>query len=186
VVRVLYLANMIRTKGALDVLRACKRIGAGQAIEFVFAGAWREADFRVEIEEFIEQNPGLPITWLGQVTGLEKARVFGGADLFVFPTYYPPEGHPWVIVEAMAAGLPVISTDQGAIRESVEDGGTGYIVEKRNPEHLAAKIRSLANDSDLRARMGAAGRSRYLAEFTEERMVAKMESTFREVLARPR
>ena len=59
-------------------------------------------------------------------TGGDKLQFFTDADVFVF-TPRQREGHPWVIVEAMAAGLPVISTDRGAIAETVIDGESGWI-----------------------------------------------------------
>jgi len=182
-VRVLYLANIIRTKGVLDALEACKIIGKDTRIEFHFAGAWHEDKIRDEIEEFLRTNKELPIKWIGSVSGASKREVFQAADIFLFPTYYPPEGHPWVIIEAMAAGLPVISTDQGAIRESVIDGTTGYLVEKRNPEDLVEKIMRLSGDEDLRERMSQESRKRYSNEFTEARMVQKMADAFTKVLS---
>jgi glycosyltransferase involved in cell wall biosynthesis len=175
--KVLFLANMIRTKGVLDVLEAARILDSNE-IEFVFAGAWHEPEIQQDIEKFLRDNSRLNITWLGAVSAGAKRRAFEGADMFVFPTFYPPEGHPWVIVEAMAAGLPIITTDQGAIRESVVDGVNGFIVEKQNPEQLAQKIQQLVNDRTLRAEMSQQSRQRYLNHFTEQRMVDRMSGAW--------
>ena len=85
-----------------------------------------------DFENFLQQHPELPVINHGPVKGDKKFSILNEADIFVFPTYYRNEGHPWVTVEAMAAGLPVISTDHAAISESVHDGKNGYLVEKKN------------------------------------------------------
>lgn len=183
---ILYLANMIRTKGVLDVLAASRIIGTSRNVEFVFAGAWHEPELRREIEAFLQANPELPIKWHGPASGTEKQDLFDRADVFVFPTYYPPEGHPWVVVEAMAAGLPVIATDQGAVRESVVDGSSGFLVNKQDPKDLAARIVQLIDDPELRRSMGSEGRRRYLDQFTESKMIENLKQVFDAVTATSR
>jgi glycosyltransferase involved in cell wall biosynthesis len=183
--RIVYLANMLRTKGVLDVLHAVPAVAAAcPEAEFVFAGAWEEPVLRREIETFLAANPALPIRWVGATGGKDKSDLLNRADIFAFPTYYPPEGHPWVIVEAMAAGLPIISTDQGAILESVHDGANGFIVPKRDPRAVAERIITLARDPALRARMGRESRRLYEAEFTEARMVARLGDALAAVIGR--
>lgn len=175
--RVLYLANMRRTKGALDALAAVPLIlRSCEDVEFVFAGGWSEPDVHDEFHQLLRANPDFPVSVMGSVVGDAKYELFSSADVFLFPSYYPPEGHPWVIVEALAAGLPIVATDQGAITESVLHGENGFIVEKRNPEAIAEKIVLLANDEQLRLRMGAASRRLYETEFTERSMVERFAS----------
>ncbi len=182
-IRVLYLANMVRTKGVLDVLHAAPLIiQACPDTEIVFGGAWEDPAVRAEVDSFLSANPGLPIRWAGSVAGTAKTSLINSADIFVFPTYYPFEGHPWVIVEALAAGLPVISTDQGAITESVIDGVNGYIVAKRNPAELAARTIELIRNSALRAAMGAASQRLYAEQFTEKRMTERLADSFHAVI----
>ena len=100
----------------------------------------------------------------------------------MFPTFYRNEGHPWVIVEAMAAGLPIISTDHAAISESVITGVNGYLVEKKNVEQVAEKIKILAADKSLRDKMGAASKKMYLDNFTEDKMIERMKNVFISVI----
>lgn len=184
-VRLTYLANMIRTKGVLDVLYAVPLVVERcPHAEFCFGGAWEDMDLRREIETFLATHPSLPIRWVGTVTGQQKYDLLSDSDIFLFPTYYPPEGHPWVIVEAMAAGLPIIATDQGAIRESVIDGQNGYLIEKRNPAMLAEQAIKLIEDGPLRHRMGTASRELYEDNFTEARMVERLGDAFCSVVTR--
>jgi len=173
--RVLFLSNLKRTKGTLDLLQAVPEVVSEvDNVEFVFVGDWPEQDVKIEFESFLATNPQLPVTCLGVLTGEDKRKIFSCSDIFVFPTYYPAEGHPWVIIEAMAFGLPVISTDQGAICETVIEGKTGFIVPKNGPMVIAKKIIQLLKNEKLRRQMGKAGRQVYRKAFTEEQMTRQL------------
>ena len=84
------------------------------------------------MEQAIAEAPDGCITFLGPVSGQPKTDLLLDADIFVLPTYYPREGQPWVLIEAMAAGLPIVTTDQAAIRETVDYGVNGFLVDKRD------------------------------------------------------
>jgi glycosyltransferase involved in cell wall biosynthesis len=183
--KILYFSNFIRTKGVLDALSAIPNVYKKyKQIECIFAGNWRDKETKREFELFLEKFPDLPVAMKGPIYGDEKYKLFASSDIFVFPTYYPAEGHPWVIVEAMAYGLPIISTDQGAITESVIDDVNGFIVDKQNPEQIAEKIKLLIENAELRIKMGRESRRLYEENFTEEKMVEKMTYAFNTVLSR--
>jgi glycosyltransferase involved in cell wall biosynthesis len=180
---ILFLGNYVRTKGIMEALYAAPLVfEKNKNVEFVFAGEWRDPDVKTEFEKFVHDHPHLPVTNKGPVKGDAKFQLLNDADIFVFPTYYRNEGHPWVTVEAMAAGLPVISTDHAAIAESVYDGVNGYLVEKKNIAQLADKILLLASDKQLRNKMGAESRRIYLENLTEEKMVERMGNAFKKVI----
>jgi glycosyltransferase involved in cell wall biosynthesis len=84
------------------------------------------------------------------------------------------EGHPWVIVEAMAAGLPIVTTDHGCIRESVIDGKNGFLIPKKDPVAVAEKVNLLVENQKLRKQMGNKSRQLYEAGFTKEHFIRKM------------
>jgi glycosyltransferase involved in cell wall biosynthesis len=198
---VLYLGMLFEPKGFLDLLRAAAEFrDSDPPVHFVFAGEWYSEDDRREAVrvgaelgiEIVEgagaeaepgsgQEPGRSkpplVAFPGRVDGEAKRALFEAADLLVFPGYQP-EGLPLVILEAMAAGLPVISTDTGATRDVVVDGETGMIVEKERPDELSAAIRRLADDEALRLRLGGAGRERYLEEYTREQSTRRLVALF--------
>lgn len=93
------------------------------------------------------------------------------------------EGLPLATIEAMAAGLPVVSTDAGGTPEVVADGETGVLVKPGDPRALADAMSRLAVDHAMRIRFGAAGRARAVAEFSEDRMLDRTAEIYREVLA---
>lgn len=177
--RVLFLANFVRSKGVLETLHAVPEVFSKfHNIEFIFAGSWFDLETKKEFALFLNNHPELPVKVMGPVTGAEKFALLASTDIFVFPTYYENEGHPWVIIEAMAAGLPIISTDHGAICETVSDDVNGFIIEKKNPVQIAEKILIMASDNELRERMGNNSRKIYENKFTEVIMINKLVSVF--------
>lgn len=183
-IRIFYLSTFIKTKGILEVLYSAPEICKKHPnVEYVFAGELFDPEIKVIFEDFKKEHPDLPVSTIGTVSGKSKIKALNDADIFVFPTYYRNEGHPWVIVEAMAAGLPVISCDHAAISESVLDGVNGYLIEKQNVKQVIEKIDILVGDKQLRDKMGAESRRLYLANFTEEKMIERLSGVFKKVIA---
>lgn len=103
------------------------------------------------------------------------------SDLFVHPSR--EEGFSNAILEAMAAGLPVVACDVGGNPEAVTDGETGRLVPSRNAAAFASAVAELLADPEKRKAMGEAGRHRATERFSLDRMVGEMESLY-ESLAR--
>ena len=99
-------------------------------------------------------------------------------DVFVLPSY-ASEGVPQGVMQAMACGLPVVSTPIGAIGEAVQDGLTGLMTEPRNPARLAESLGTMMSDEALRSRMGAAGLEYARQHFGVDIMLDQMETVFR-------
>ena len=95
----------------------------------------------------------------------ELCALYAQADMFVFPTR--GDCMPLAVMEAMAAGLPVIATDVGALREEVEEGLSGLMVKPRDPNAIGEAVRALIADPARREQMGRAGR-----ELAEQRFDA--------------
>jgi glycosyltransferase involved in cell wall biosynthesis len=93
------------------------------------------------------------------------------------------EGFPRSILEAMRAGLPVISSAVGGVSESVQDGDTGFLVPAGDVAALHQRLRQLLADAELRRRMGQSGRERYEREFTLAKTVEKTLAVYADVLA---
>ena len=106
------------------------------------------------------------VVYAGSKYGQEKQPYWVQSDIFVFPTFYHNESFPIVNLEAMQYKLPIVSTDEGGIKDIVEDSITGYIVPKQNAGALAEKIAVLIDNEELRHNMGNAGYLRYKKYFT--------------------
>jgi glycosyltransferase involved in cell wall biosynthesis len=181
-INISFLGNYTRTKGIIDFIKSTTLLSEDyyDQINFQMAGHWREKDCEIETKLLLNDNREVPINNMGPMIGKNKLKYLYNSDIFVYPTLN--DGHPWVIVEAMAAGLPIISTDQGAIVESVIDGKNGFIVEKNNPEQIAKKIQFLIDNPKIRIEMGKKSREMYLNKFTEEKLVENFKNVFNNVL----
>lgn len=98
-------------------------------------------------------------------------------DIFALPSF-GNEGVPQGIMQAMACGLPVVSTSVGAIAEAVIDGETGFIIEPKHVEQLTEKLNLLISDEELRLQMGNASLKRATDLFSMDNMLEKMEFIF--------
>jgi glycosyltransferase involved in cell wall biosynthesis len=104
------------------------------------------------------------------------------AQIFVLSTR--SEALPYSVLEAMRAGLPVVSSDVGGIREAVTQGETGILVRAKDPMALGESLRQLITKPELRRRMGNAGRRRFLQSFTIDKMVDDTLQVYREAITR--
>jgi glycosyltransferase involved in cell wall biosynthesis len=110
-----------------------------------------------------------------------RARL-DAADIFVLPSR--SEAFPNAVLEAMAAGLPVVASAVGGIRELIHDGETGLLVPPDNPSSLAVQICRLMETPDAGAALGAAARRRAVGRYSFERMVAAFEQIYVSELTR--
>lgn len=180
---VLYLANFLPSKSFDDVLKALVILKEKGITDFKFkaAGAWDNEVFKQQCLAIIEENQLTNVELLPPQSGEAKMQLFADASVFVFCPKMP-EGHPWVVVEAMANSLPIIATNQGAIVESVIDGKNGFIVSAESPAAIAEKLELLINDVELRKQFSEYSKQHYLAHFTEKKMVDNLSKTFKRTL----
>jgi glycosyltransferase involved in cell wall biosynthesis len=129
------------------------------------------------------------IEFMGYVDGTLKSECYGNADVFCFLSY--TEGMPNAVLEAMAMGLPLVSSVAGGLKDILQDGLSGYVVpydpeaelERRfSTEEVASRIERLAAEPEIRQRM--ADRNRLTARecFSAERVAARLEAIYRKVL----
>jgi len=117
---------------------------------------------------------------LGQLPPDDVRRRLQQADVFLLASL--SEGISNAVLEAMACGLPVVTTDCGGMRDAVADGVEGFVVPVRDPAAMAEALRKLAADPELRAIMGQRARERILGEFTLEQQTQQFLALYRDVL----
>lgn len=177
--QILFLSNMIATKGVWELIEACYLLKkSGLKFKCHFVGKWNEItehDFNIKIHE--KELNGYVIAH-GPQYGKEKIKTFQEADIFVFPTYYPNECFPIVLLEAMQYALPCISTNEGGISDIIDQEKTGFIIEKKNVLQLADRISYLIKHPQKRKQMGENGYHKFLKEFT----ITSFEKNLKEIL----
>ncbi|MEM9755872.1 MAG: glycosyltransferase family 4 protein, partial [Pseudomonadota bacterium] len=119
---------------------------------------------------------GAAVRFTGYQSQEEVAQILATADAFVLPSF--AEGVPVVLMEALAAGLPVIATRITGVPELVEDGVSGLLVTPGDPGALAAAIADLSARADRGRSLGAAGRKTVRAEFAIDREAARLAALF--------
>lgn len=159
--QLLYIGNLGMRKGAFDLIEALGRLdGLACTLETWLAG-YEESPGQMDKARdriaFLGLQEVCHLT--GGIDGKRKDELLHQADLFVLPSYH--EGLPMSVLEALAQGLPVISTIVGGIPEVVHDGENGLLVSPGDIENLACSIHRLASNLDMRESMGK--RSREIA-----------------------
>lgn len=134
-----------------------------------------------------ELGLGSRVRFAGNIDDAALAAAYAQADAFCLPSTDRAESFGIVLLEAMRAGLPVIASDipgSGVGFVVGKKESTGLLVPPNDPAALVAAIRRLAADTDLRGRLGAAGRQRFLREFTLDRVTPQVTDVYRQTLAR--
>jgi glycosyltransferase involved in cell wall biosynthesis len=171
----LTVARLDEQKGHRYLLEAAAQM---PDVQFVLAG---DGPLRSSLETQVEAL-GLAdrVNFLGYRTDIRD--LLASCDVFVLPSLY--EGLPLSILEAMAAGKPVIATQVGGTAEVVLAGETGLLVPPSDSIALAKAIRSVVDDRALAQRLGSAGQVRVEHEFSTAVMLRQVISLYTELLAR--
>src|SRR5437870_5234494 len=174
---VVAVGRLIPKKGFADLIRACGLLaerGKSFQCEIIGDGPLQN-EFGAQIKELnLQDRVALP----GAKPQREVRQRLAAANIFVLPSVVDPEGGmdnlPTVIMEAMATGLPVVSTKIGGIPEMVVESETGFLVEPGDAVALANAIENLISDPALTQKMGRAGYERAQRLFSIERNVREL------------
>jgi glycosyltransferase involved in cell wall biosynthesis len=182
-VDILFLGNLGRRKGVWDLLDAADSVGGSYRLLLVggdeLPGATAEASAAIR-----ERGLGDRVIVVGPLRGAAKDRQLAAADVFVLPSH--AEGLPVAMLEAMAAGLPVVVTPVGAIPSIIDDGRNGLLVPPGQPAELATALTRLVADPALRRRLGAAARVDCERRFGIESIAERLLGIYQRIGARDR
>ena len=148
----LMVANLISYKGHRDLLQALALIEDPPVLRMIGAGP--------EHEGLVAEAEVLGVSSRARFEGYRPNAGAHFLDVQFAVLASHEEGFPNAVLEAMAAGVPVVATSVGGVPEIVDDGATGSLVPPHDPRHLADAIETLARDPALRQRLGDAGRER--------------------------
>lgn len=171
---VLYLGRLERSKGIFDLLDAVSALRAAiPGIRLVCAG-----DGDLESVARYAERLGLAhaLSLPGWIGPAEKQSFMNRAAVFVLPSH--AEGLPISLLEAMAAGVPVVATEVGGIPDVVTDGVNGFLFEPGNIATLERLLRRLMRDPQLGTRLAAAARETVRLRFSADRVLARLDEIY--------
>lgn len=182
---VLFVGRLSPKKGADVLLRAMEIVAkSASGVALVLVGSkWYGADELTDYVAYLQNltaRSSVPVVTTGFITPDQVNQWFAAGDLFVCPSVWQ-EPLARVHYEAMAAGLPIITTRRGGNPEVVEGSGVGLVVdEPESPEAMAKAILGLLKNSGQREAMGQAGRNLAQTRFTWERVASEISALWTE------
>jgi glycosyltransferase involved in cell wall biosynthesis len=172
---VLAVGRLSKEKAHADLVEALALL-SDIPVHMVLVGEGPEYDALI----CLAANRHVPLTMAGHIS--DVAPYFALADVFILPSH--SEGSPNVLLEAMAAALPIVATDVGGIPDAVTNGKEALLVPSSKPDRLAEAIRSLLTNQELAARLAASARDRAAAQFSPEARVRRIAEIYQRVLNR--
>ena len=177
---ILFVGRFEERKGLIDLLKAYHRLRKRKVdARLLVVG---DGPKRREYRRFVGLRGIRDVEWLGRVSDDEKVRYFASADIFCAPNT-GQESFGIVLLEAMAAGVPIVASDIHGFKRVVERNVQGLLVEPKNHRALAAALYALARDPDLRHQMGEAGRAR-APEYSWDRVTEQIVDFYYETRER--
>jgi glycosyltransferase involved in cell wall biosynthesis len=173
---IVFVGRLVEKKGVHVLLDACRALLRTHRFEVLVCG---DGPMRAELTERAE---GLPVTFAGALGREDVARSLARASIAAFPsvpaTSGDQDGLPVAMLEAMAAGTPVVASRLPGLDEAIDDDDTGLLVRPNDPEALALALARVLDDDALRQRLGSAAQRRardYSIEATGARFVSLLE-----------
>ncbi len=172
--------RMLWDKGVAEFVEAAAILkNEGVKARFVLVGDIYEANpATISRAQLLEWKSSGIIEWWGQRNNMHE--VFRQSHIVCLPSYR--EGLPKVLIEAAACARPIVTTDVPGCREVVIDGVNGYVVPVKNSTILAAKLKILINNPELRKQMGIKGRELAVNEFAVDKIIYETLNCYKELL----
>ena len=179
----LFVGVIGRRKGLLELIAALRQLRERgvDSWRLELVGEPTEGEEDAAAIRAAAEEAGLGDAFAGALDGAELRERLRGADVFVLPSHH--EGQPMAIIEALAAGLPVVATRVGAVPGMVRDGVEGLLVDPADVDGLAAALERVLVSPDLRRRLGAAARARAEERYDVSRLAASLAPVLRSASA---
>jgi glycosyltransferase involved in cell wall biosynthesis len=179
---ILFLGSLGKRKGVFDILKAIPLVCINHPdARFFFAGDEEIRGVKLQIDQICQDNClADKVQFLGRVTGHAKLELFQRAMIYILPSY--GENLPYSLLEAMAVGLPIITTPVGAIPEIIKDDRNGFLIQPGDYEMLAKDIVIILNDTALRDRMFCANVEVIKRRFLPEMVMQQFNNIYSQLI----
>jgi glycosyltransferase involved in cell wall biosynthesis len=179
---VLYVGSLQEGKGVLEILRTAtilKKQGRENEFRFRLVGKWFSNDFEDEVRHLRSEHDLEDMVELaGQLTGDDKWDAYFQSDVFFFPTHYESEATPIVLMEALGAGLPVLSTEWAGIPAMLDGCPTARLLPVKSPEAYADALIKFSGELTDTDESSHASRKFYQENFLPARFIERVEKAF--------
>jgi glycosyltransferase involved in cell wall biosynthesis len=177
---IVYIGRLIEHKGVLDLFEAFARLNAGPAVHLVLAGG---GELLGTLRDRAAQRPAIHV--LGEIPAAEVGTLLNACDIFAHPSNCGWEGMPGAVLEAGAAGLPVVATPVGGTVEIIPSDDCGMMVTPGDVDALQQALARLLSDPPLRARLGRNLQQHIRAVFDWERIADRAEMELTQLIRTP-
>ena len=183
--KVLFVGGLQEGKGVLEIIKTAAHLkdrGYGDKFRFEIVGRWMDEGFSSQAFA-MQRDHGLEemVLFPGQLTGDDKWEAYRNADVFFFPTHYPSEASPIVLMEALGSGLPVVTTRWNGIPALMKGCPTATLLPVKSPADYAGALLGHAAKTDTLEEVSRQSREFYSAHFLPERFVERVNKAFHEV-----
>lgn len=181
--KILFFSNIQESKGIFDLLNAIPSLKKkyGKSVNYILAGDSESDNLIKKIEELIHDNSIEDVVKLvGPKYKKDKEKLFASADIFIHPTLN--DCFPLVLLEALKFGLPIVTTNEGAISDIVTDRINGLIVKKNCPSDISENLSELIENENLRSEMSEKNKKKFIKNFTSKTMEENLVEVFEEVI----
>lgn len=176
-VNILFLSTVSKGKGIYDAVRGYKIVKENfNNVTLQIAGDGPELE---NIKSLVYKEKIQDVTFSGYLIGKQKINAFLNADIYVFPSF--SEGMPISILEAMASGLPIITTRVGGIKDFFINGKMGFSIKIGNPQELAESLKILINNKKLRREISLFNYNYARSRFLASQVLTRLESIYSKI-----
>lgn len=181
-INVLFLGNLVQRKGIYDILKSIPIVvNKFENAHFIFSGSEEQPGEIDKLKkECINQGIGKYVTFKSNFSDSEKIKLLAESDIYILPSY--AEGLPISLLEAMAAGLPIISTHVGGIPEVITEEDNGYLIYPGDYLELANRIIQLIDNPKIRITMSEINKKKIRNKYDWKVVANKISNEYNQLL----
>jgi glycosyltransferase involved in cell wall biosynthesis len=175
---ILFLSRLDHGKGLLEGMQAFRDLQRSRpGIRMTIAG---DGPIKPAAEQYTKKERLTGVEFTGHVSGQEKARVFQNADIYLFTSFH--EGMPNSVLEAMAYGLPIVTSFVGGLRDFFEPDRMGKIIDPRDPGAICRALNELLEDPATRAEIGKYNRDYAQQHFSASTVAKRLVGIYEQII----